>query len=177
MADIHHPCFPSKDLVVEYEDRDFIQPTDTLTLELSRGCKFACKFCSYNAIGMKGDLTRDMDTLYDEVNTEVLDEYPSDKISKDYWSSPKLWVMKHQEEPFLMLDTDLVLHNITPDVLERAQVSFLHTESPTTYAFPSVLNKPKAFKWSDWDVMAFINTMPANCAAICFTDMEFLKRY
>ena len=67
MADRHHPCFPSKDLVVEYEDRDFIQPTDTLTLELSRGCKFKCKFCSYNAIGMKGDLTRDMDTLYDEM--------------------------------------------------------------------------------------------------------------
>jgi len=118
-----------------------------------------------------------MDTLYDEVNTDVLDKYPSDKISKDYWSSPKLWVMKHQEEPFLMLDTDLVLHNITPDILERAQVSFLHTESPTTYAFPSVLNKPNAFKWTDWDVMAFINTMPANCAAICFTDIEFLKKY
>ena len=63
-ADKDHPCFPQKDLVVRYEDRDFIQPTDNLTLELSRGCKFKCKFCSYNAIGLKGDIDRDMDTLY-----------------------------------------------------------------------------------------------------------------
>ncbi len=67
MSDRYHPCFPEKDLVVNYETRDFIQPGDNLTLELSRGCKFACKFCSYNAIGMKGDLTRDMDTLHDEM--------------------------------------------------------------------------------------------------------------
>ena len=67
MSDNHHPCFPHKDLVVRYEGRDFIQPSDNLTLELSRGCKFKCKFCSYNAIGMKGDLTRDMDTLHDEI--------------------------------------------------------------------------------------------------------------
>ena len=67
MSDRYHPCFPEKDLVVNYEARDFIQPGDNLTIELSRGCKFACKFCSYNAIGMKGDLTRDMDTLHDEM--------------------------------------------------------------------------------------------------------------
>ena len=66
-ADKDHPCFPQKDLVVRYEDRDFIQPTDNLTLELSRGCKFKCKFCSYNAIGLKGDIDRDMESLYTEL--------------------------------------------------------------------------------------------------------------
>ena len=42
MSDRYHPCFPEKDLVVSYEDSDYIQPGDNLTLELSRGCKFAC---------------------------------------------------------------------------------------------------------------------------------------
>lgn len=66
-SDKDHPCFPQKDLTVSYEERDFIQPTDNLTLELSRGCKFKCKFCSYNVIGVKGDYTRDMETLYREM--------------------------------------------------------------------------------------------------------------
>jgi hypothetical protein len=119
-----------------------------------------------------------IEKLYDEVNTEVLDSFPAVEINMDeYWSSPKLWVMKHQEEPFCMLDVDLVLHNITDEVLERAKVSFLHTETPTHYAFPTTLNKPKAFKWTDWDVTSFVNSTPFNCAAISFTDMEFLKKY
>ena len=53
--------------------------------------------------------------------------------------------MKHQEEPFCILDTDLVLHNIKDDVFEKANVSFLYTESSTNYPFPTILNKPKNF--------------------------------
>ena len=70
-CDLHHPCYPQKDLAVRYEDRDFIQPQESLTLEFSRGCKFACKFCSYNVIGVKGDYTRDMPSLY----RELMDNY------------------------------------------------------------------------------------------------------
>lgn len=66
-ADITYPAFPFKDLSVMYERRDFLEPTEFLTLELSRGCKFKCKFCSYNAIGLRGDYTRDMPSLYDEL--------------------------------------------------------------------------------------------------------------
>ncbi len=118
-----------------------------------------------------------IDTLYDEVNTELLESYPADKIAKEYWASPKMWVMKHQEEPFCILDVDLVLHNINNEVLERAQVSFLHTETPTGYPPPNVLNKPSSFTWTDWDIMAFVNSIPVNCAAVSFTDMEFCKKY
>jgi len=34
-------------------DDDFIQSTEPLTIELTRGCKFKCKFCSYPLIGKK----------------------------------------------------------------------------------------------------------------------------
>jgi len=105
MADRHHPCFPSKDLVVEYEDRDYIQPSDTLTLELSRGCKFKCKFCSYNAIGMKGDLTRDMNTLYDEMlsNYEkwgVTSYHVADETTNDNQEKIKFAGSEIQRLPF-----------------------------------------------------------------------------
>ena len=91
-CDIHHPCFPQKDLAVEYEDRDFIQPNEVLTLELSRGCKFKCKFCNYNVIGVRGDYTRDMPSLYKEMMTNyekygvtsyaIADETVNDTVDK-----------------------------------------------------------------------------------------------
>ena len=91
-CDVNHPCFPEKDLAVEYEDRDFIQPDEVLTLELSRGCKFKCKFCSYNVIGVKGDYTRDMESLYHEMLTNyekwgvtsysIADETVNDTVDK-----------------------------------------------------------------------------------------------
>tara|TARA_Y100000361_G_scaffold97227_1_gene87194 strand:- start:11830 stop:13380 length:1551 start_codon:yes stop_codon:yes gene_type:complete len=105
MADRHHPCFPEKDLVVQYEDRDFIQQTDNLTLELSRGCKFKCKFCSYNAIGMKGDLTRAMETLYPEMlyNYEtygVTSYHVADETTNDNQDKIKLAGQEIQKLPF-----------------------------------------------------------------------------
>jgi hypothetical protein len=66
-CDKHHICAPQKDLTVIYEDRDFIMPNEHMTLEFARGCKFACKFCAYNLIGVKGDYTRDMENLGDEL--------------------------------------------------------------------------------------------------------------
>ena len=66
-CDRHHKCYPAKDLRVKYEERDFIQSTEQLTLELSRGCHFKCKFCAFNAIGLKGDIDRDFDSYYDEL--------------------------------------------------------------------------------------------------------------
>jgi len=39
-----YPAWPMENYSVEYEDRDFLVEDDVLTLELSRGCKFKCKF-------------------------------------------------------------------------------------------------------------------------------------
>ena len=66
-SDIHHPAFPCKDLQVRYEYRDFLKSTEDLTIELSRGCRFRCKFCSYNVLGIKGDYSVDMENLYAEL--------------------------------------------------------------------------------------------------------------
>lgn len=63
----HYQAFPKKDLEVEYEDRDFIQPYEMLTVELSRGCRFKCKFCSFSVLGVKGDYTRCVEGFRQEV--------------------------------------------------------------------------------------------------------------
>jgi len=42
-------------LEVQYEDRDFIREGEWLTMEFSRGCKFACKFCDFPYLSAKGN--------------------------------------------------------------------------------------------------------------------------
>ena len=66
-----HPAAPMPDARVKYEERDFIQPQEVLTLELARGCKFKCKFCQYPILGVKGDYSRSAESLKEE----LLDNY------------------------------------------------------------------------------------------------------
>jgi radical SAM superfamily enzyme YgiQ (UPF0313 family) len=58
-----YPAYPMRDLSVEYEERDFIQPWEWLSVEFSRGCMFSCDFCNFPLIGLKGDMTRDADNF------------------------------------------------------------------------------------------------------------------
>ena len=48
---------------VKYEERDYIQPDEVLTIELARGCKFQCKFCSFTVLGVKDDYSRCAESL------------------------------------------------------------------------------------------------------------------
>jgi radical SAM superfamily enzyme YgiQ (UPF0313 family) len=62
-----YPAFPMKSLKIEYEDRDFIQPEEFLGIEVARGCKFKCSFCSFPILGVKGDYSRDADDFEQEL--------------------------------------------------------------------------------------------------------------
>ncbi len=62
-----HPAFPHPKARQRYEDRDFIRSDEVLSIELSRGCRFQCKFCSFSVLGVKGDYTRDADDVYEEL--------------------------------------------------------------------------------------------------------------
>lgn len=51
-----------------WHERDFIQPNETLPIELGRGCIFKCKFCQYPYIGKnKKDFNRCMELVKDEM--------------------------------------------------------------------------------------------------------------
>jgi len=62
-----HPAFPWTNAHIKYEDRDYIQPDEILSIELSRGCRFQCKFCSFSVLGVKGDYTRCEESVYQEL--------------------------------------------------------------------------------------------------------------
>ena len=65
-----------------YTDYDLIKPQEVLTLEIARGCRFKCAFCSFPLIGNKNaaSYTKTEETIY----TELLTNYEKWQIT-DYW--------------------------------------------------------------------------------------------
>ncbi len=51
-------AYPWPDLPIRYEKRDFVKPYEVLSMETSRGCRFACSYCNFPILGVKGDYTR-----------------------------------------------------------------------------------------------------------------------
>ena len=66
-CDTSNPAYPMEDPATIYEARDFIEPHEVLSIEVNRGCKFKCKFCSFNLIGMRQDTSRCYHGLHDEL--------------------------------------------------------------------------------------------------------------
>jgi hypothetical protein len=87
-----YPAFPMQDLMVKYEDRDFVQPNEWLTIETSRGCMFSCAFCNFPVLGVRTDHTRNEDNFglqlkdtYDRfgvTNYILADETFNDSVEK-----------------------------------------------------------------------------------------------
>jgi len=87
-----YPAFPMSSLMVKYEDRDFIQQDEWLGIEFARGCKFACDFCNFPVLGVKGDYSRSAEDFriqvqdtYDRfgvTNYLVADETFNDRTEK-----------------------------------------------------------------------------------------------
>jgi radical SAM superfamily enzyme YgiQ (UPF0313 family) len=57
----HYPSFPLRSLMIKYEDRDYIDSAEWLSIEFGRGCIFECTFCNFPVLGVKGDYSRDAD--------------------------------------------------------------------------------------------------------------------
>jgi RimJ/RimL family protein N-acetyltransferase len=75
-----YPSYPMNSLMIKYEYRDFVQSHEWLGIEFSRGCKFACDFCNYPVIGVKGDHTRDAE----DFRIQVQDAYDRFGVSNYY---------------------------------------------------------------------------------------------
>ena len=87
-----YPSAPLDSYCILFEKRDFMRPTDTGTIELSRGCKFACEYCNFPILGVKGDQSTSkeqfrlqMSHAYDNwgiKNWMIADETFNDRIEK-----------------------------------------------------------------------------------------------
>jgi radical SAM superfamily enzyme YgiQ (UPF0313 family) len=87
-----YPSWQSDHYMADYEDRDFLTPTDVVTFEMSRGCRFQCKYCSFPILGVKEDNSVNEEVVYSFIknmhdrwgitNFEIADETFNDRNSK-----------------------------------------------------------------------------------------------
>lgn len=67
------PCWDFRESVTTYTEFDIVRSEDPLTMEVGRGCRFKCKFCSYPLIGRKN--VSDYLRYPEKVRKELIDNY------------------------------------------------------------------------------------------------------
>jgi hypothetical protein len=114
--------------------------------------------------------------LYDEVITDIFDDYPIDIISSKYWASPKIWAMSKLKTPFVVYDTDLVLNRkIIPS--SNCDLLYLHRETTSTYPNIFDVDHNENFEWPPTLITSFKDTLPMNCAVVGMFNEDFKNRY
>jgi radical SAM superfamily enzyme YgiQ (UPF0313 family) len=68
------PVWDFRQSKTEYTEFDFIQSQEPLSLEVGRGCRFKCKYCSYPLIGQRNinDYLKKSDVLYEELSNNYI---------------------------------------------------------------------------------------------------------
>ena len=79
----HAPTWDFRESTTRYTELDFIQPQETLNLEVARGCKFKCAYCSYPLIGQK---TQNYLKKSSVLRDEILENY-------ERWGTTKYFIV------------------------------------------------------------------------------------
>ena len=79
----HNTTWDFRTSTTEYTQHDFILPNETLNLEISRGCKFKCAYCSYPLIGQR---TQDYLKHPEVIRRELITNY-------ERWGTTKYFIV------------------------------------------------------------------------------------
>jgi radical SAM superfamily enzyme YgiQ (UPF0313 family) len=80
----HAPTWDFRESSTRYTDFDFIQPQETLNLEVGRGCRFKCAFCNFPLIGQKN--VNDYLKYPNIIRDELLENY-------ERWGTTKYFIV------------------------------------------------------------------------------------
>lgn len=88
----NYAAYGLREYSIHYRPDDFLQPFELLTVELSRGCKFKCKYCNYAFLGIREDTSTQKEVLRKEfeenyrrwgiTNYIIADDTFNDRTSK-----------------------------------------------------------------------------------------------
>lgn len=115
-------------------------------------------------------------SLYDEIVTELFDDYPRERISSRFWASPKIWAMSKLSAPFVIFDTDIVLQKPLAQYSD-CDVLYLHRELSAQYPNIFDVTGPPGFVWGKEITRSFLNTQPMNCALVGMFNEAFKSDY
>ena len=112
------------------------------------------------------------------VDVDVLEGIPNDIPADIFWAGGKLYAIKEQKVPFVMMDTDLLVWNCIHDIVVGQKLMAYHSESleqlKSCYIDYRFLKKREGYKPdANWDW----NQDPYNTALTYFNDSKFLKYY
>lgn len=105
LATEDYPAYPKANVQTSFEKRDFFEPEETITTELSRGCRFACPFCTYAPLGVKGDHSRCAEDFESELRENydkwgITNYLLSDETINDYTEKLEKYAKVVQSLPF-----------------------------------------------------------------------------
>lgn len=115
-------------------------------------------------------------SLYDEIITDIFDDYPRDRISSRFWASPKIWAMSKLSTPLVIFDTDIVLQKPLANFSD-CDVLYLHRELSAQYPNIFDVTGPPGFVWDKEITKSFLNTQPMNCAVVGMFNEAFKSDY
>lgn len=130
--------------------------------------KLALRF--YERMGM-------LDLWDGGIDGDTLERIPDDIDPEVFWAASKIFAIREEKVPFVMIDTDLIVWENITKVLEQKQFAVLHRESLRDgHAYPpfECLKKRSDYKPDpDWNWEAD----PCNTALAYFNNAKFLTYY
>lgn len=109
------------------------------------------------------------------VNTTALDNLPANVDQNVFWASGKLFAIRTEKAPFVMIDTDLLVWKNITKILEDKIIAVLHREGLIDCYpdFPDLMKRADYKPNPSWSWKVF----PCNTALAYFTDDAFVKYY
>ena len=89
-----------------------------------------------DSIGLNFYQQSSIDKLYDNINTEILNNYTY--IDPAYfWTSGKIHCLQFENEPFTFIDQDFIVKGKLPEYTKNADLTIGHWEIPRGYYYPN----------------------------------------
>jgi hypothetical protein len=120
-----------------------------------------------------------LDVLYDEINTEILDNIPNKRLLKKYWSYPKIYAANDiikTESKFCIIDVDLWISNKflwdeSKDFIAFHYESFDLKYKHNPYLDPKLFLLEEDFNKLDW------NILPINCSFMYINNTKLIETW
>ena len=116
-----------------------------------------------------------LDLWDDGIDTQILESIPSSIDPKIYWAAAKIFAIRNEKAPLVMMDTDLMVWKSLGE-LESCHLAAFHREPLQTDCYISYNDLKKRIGYypdSDWDW----SVEPCNTALTYFNHWDFKDYY